>query len=211
MMRVLLRAPGIYLSSLSFFVSRIHSPTLPTITGNYDERIVPNCRSYCVFKKIYSVMSFCDIRRKTSGNEQKQNAVDVPLDRLTVTYTRSSGPGGQHVNKVNSKTEIRFHVETADWIPDDVKQRIIEKHKNDINKYGEIIIKSQKSRYQVQNLHDCLQKIKDIIEESSIKPKEPCRYTVQLHNIRLQKKSQERLKQKKLHSIKKQSRREELD
>lgn len=74
------------------------------------------------------------------------------VERLTVTYSRSSGPGGQHVNKgeysvkecpegsagfwvqdfhptltVNTKAEVRFHVLTADWIPEDIRLKVIEK------------------------------------------------------------------------------------
>ncbi|GCB81355.1 hypothetical protein scyTo_0023139, partial [Scyliorhinus torazame] len=52
---------------------------------------------------------------------------DIPADRLTVTYCRSSGPGGQNVNKVNTKAEVRFHVATADWLPEDVRSAITAK------------------------------------------------------------------------------------
>ncbi|XP_015211437.1 large ribosomal subunit protein mL62 isoform X2 [Lepisosteus oculatus] len=140
-----------------------------------------------------------------------QNSTDIPLDRLTVTYSRSSGPGGQHVNKVNTKAEIRFHVQTADWIPEDVRQKIILKNKNRINKSGELIVTSEASRYQMRNLADCLQKIGDIIAEASLKPKEPSEEDKALRKTRLEKMQQDRLKQKKMHSDLKQSRRVGLD
>lgn len=48
------------------------------------------------------------------------------MDELEVTYERASGPGGQHVNKVNTKVDLRFHVEKASWISDVVKKRLSE-------------------------------------------------------------------------------------
>uniref|UniRef100_A0A3B3RU38 Large ribosomal subunit protein mL62 n=1 Tax=Paramormyrops kingsleyae TaxID=1676925 RepID=A0A3B3RU38_9TELE len=132
-------------------------------------------------------------------------------DRLTVTYSRSSGPGGQHVNKVNTKAEIRFHVQTADWIPDDVRNKIIIQNKNRINKVGELLVTSEASRSQQQNLNDCLQKIQDIIAEASQKPHEPTEEDIAIRRARLDYMNKERLKQKKIHSVIKQSRKVDFD
>ena len=49
--------------------------------------------------------------------------VEIPLDKIEFSYARSSGPGGQNVNKVNTKAELRFHVMSAEWLPMDVRQR----------------------------------------------------------------------------------------
>ncbi|KAL4648060.1 peptidyl-tRNA hydrolase ICT1, mitochondrial [Arapaima gigas] len=137
--------------------------------------------------------------------------VPVPPDRLTVTYSRSSGPGGQHVNKVNSKVEIRFHVETADWIPQEVRNKILLQNENRINKAGELLVTSEVSRSQQRNLSDCLQKIADIVAEASQRPREPTPEDVALRKRRLEHWNKERLKQKKLHSALKQSRRVDFD
>ncbi|KAK2885076.1 peptidyl-tRNA hydrolase ICT1, mitochondrial [Channa argus] len=135
----------------------------------------------------------------------------VPVDRLTVSYSRSSGPGGQHVNKVSTKTEVRFHVQTADWIPEEVRQKIFEKNKNRINKAGELLVTSELSRSQQRNLSDCIQKISAIIAEASKKPHEPTAEDVALRAARLEKRNKERLKQKKINSATKQSRRIDFD
>ncbi|XP_037023213.2 peptidyl-tRNA hydrolase ICT1, mitochondrial isoform X2 [Artibeus jamaicensis] len=117
-------------------------------------------------------------------DDAKQANSDIPLDRLTISYCRSSGPGGQNVNKVNSKAEVRFHLATADWIAEPVRQKIAVTHKNKINKSGELILTSECSRYQLRNLADCLQKIRDMIAEASQPAKEPSREDAALWKIR---------------------------
>lgn len=46
------------------------------------------------------------------------------MDQVQVKYSRASGPGGQHVNRIDTKVDLRFHVQTATWIPTVVKQRL---------------------------------------------------------------------------------------
>uniref|UniRef100_A0A2K6L3Z0 Large ribosomal subunit protein mL62 n=1 Tax=Rhinopithecus bieti TaxID=61621 RepID=A0A2K6L3Z0_RHIBE len=116
------------------------------------------------------------------------------LNRLTISYCRSSGPGGQNVNKVNSKAEVRFHLATADWIAEPVRQKIAIMHKNKINRLGELILTSESSRYQFRNLADCLQKIRDMIAEASETPKEPTKEDVKLQRIRIENMNRERLR-----------------
>ncbi|XP_061666954.1 peptidyl-tRNA hydrolase ICT1, mitochondrial [Syngnathoides biaculeatus] len=147
-------------------------------------------------------------RRSDNGQDAQ---LYIPVDRLTVSYSRSSGPGGQHVNKVNTKTEIRFHVLTADWIPEVVRQKILEKNKNRINKAGELLVTSELSRSQHRNFTDCLQKISGIIAEASEKPHEAMPEEIALRKSRLDKRNKERIRQKKIHSATKQSRRLEFD
>ncbi|MEJ1269314.1 mitochondrial ribosomal protein L58 [Cricetulus griseus] len=116
--------------------------------------------------------------------DAKQASSDIPLDRLSISYCRSSGPGGQNVNKVSSKAEVRFHLASADWIAEPVRQKIALKHKNKINKAGELILTSESSRYQFRNLAECLQKIRDMIAEASQVPKEPTKEDAQLQRLR---------------------------
>uniref|UniRef100_UPI0037E7FCB7 large ribosomal subunit protein mL62 n=1 Tax=Semicossyphus pulcher TaxID=241346 RepID=UPI0037E7FCB7 len=148
----------------------------------------------------------------TRGTDStKEDKVHIPVERLTVSYSRSSGPGGQHVNKVSTKAEIRFHLLTAEWIPEDVRRKIFEKNKNHINKAGELLVTSELSRSQQRNLADCIQKISAIIADASKKPHEPSAEDIALRAARLEKRNQERLRQKKILSAIKQSRRLDND
>ncbi|XP_005526801.1 PREDICTED: peptidyl-tRNA hydrolase ICT1, mitochondrial [Pseudopodoces humilis] len=144
--------------------------------------------------------------------EQLQPPVlDIPMARLTVSYSRSSGPGGQNVNKVNSKAEVRFHLASADWIPESVRQKMALMHRNKINRAGELIVTSEESRYQMRNLAICLEKIRTMVTEAIEKPKVVSKETAQKLIERVEKMNRERLRQKKIHSTIKQSRKADFD
>ncbi|CAL8304113.1 unnamed protein product [Lota lota] len=185
-----------YLLSRSFIFHLIPQPA----------RLKSTKTSNFLKQGIYSSLGYT-LRRDNSQVAR----MHIPIDRLKVSYSRSSGAGGQHVNKVNTKAEIRFHVQTADWIPQDVRQKIIELSKNRINKAGELLVTSELSRSQRRNLEDCVQKISTIIAEASEKPREPTPADLALRAVRIEKRNKERLQQKKLHSTLKQSRRVDLD
>ncbi|XP_038942124.1 large ribosomal subunit protein mL62 isoform X1 [Rattus norvegicus] len=147
----------------------------------------------------------------TLQEHAEQASSDIPLDRLSISYCRSSGPGGQNVNKVNSKAEVRFHLASADWIAEPVRQKIALTHKNKINKAGELVLTSESSRYQFRNLAECLQKIRDMIAKASQVPKEPSKEDAQLQRLRIEKMNRERLRQKRINSTIKTSRRMTMD
>ncbi|KAM9371351.1 large ribosomal subunit protein mL62 [Phaethornis superciliosus] len=146
------------------------------------------------------------------GTEEKPpSALDIPLARLTVSYSRSSGPGGQNVNKVNTKAEVRFHLASAEWIPEATRQKMALMHRNKINRAGELIVNSEESRYQMRNLAICLEKIRTMVTEATEKPKVVSKETSQKLIERVEKMNRERLRQKKIHSSIKQSRKADFD
>lgn len=49
------------------------------------------------------------------------------MNQLEITYSKSTGPGGQNVNKVNTKVDVRFHLQSATWLSEAVKSKIMEK------------------------------------------------------------------------------------
>lgn len=50
-----------------------------------------------------------------------------PPDQVQVTYSRSSGPGGQNVNRINTKVDLRFHLASADWLSPELKEKVAAK------------------------------------------------------------------------------------
>ena len=84
------------------------------------------------------------------------------MRELRFTFSRSSGPGGQHVNKVNTKATLCWAVYDSQ-IPDCVRSRFIHKYHSRITKNGEIYITSQRFRDQSRNVADCLSKLNDLL------------------------------------------------
>jgi hypothetical protein len=97
--------------------------------------------------------------------------IPVPRSKLQISHARSSGPGGQNVNKVNTKVELRFNVKTADWLPDDVRARLEDDQRNRINKQGELVVTASDSRSQASNFDSALSKIQQMVDEACIPPK----------------------------------------
>ena len=90
---------------------------------------------------------------------------------LHFSATRSSGPGGQHVNKVNTQVELRFSVSLSSFLSISEKQRLLVKLKNRINDKGELIILSQTERSQLRNKVNTLEKFFSWIEKALTIPK----------------------------------------
>lgn len=97
--------------------------------------------------------------------------IRIPLDEFRFTYARSSGPGGQNVNKVNSKVIMHWPVEASPNLPQDVRQRLLATHRNRINKLGELVLHSQRYRDQERNVSDCLKKLSELLLEVATPPK----------------------------------------
>ncbi|OIW09812.1 hypothetical protein TanjilG_32250 [Lupinus angustifolius] len=97
----------------------------------------------------------------------------ITLDHVTVSFARSGGPGGQNVNKVNTKVDMRFNVQNAYWLSDRIRDKIVQMEKNRINKDGELVISSTKTRTQKGNIDDALAKLQEIIDAASYVPPPP--------------------------------------
>ena len=94
------------------------------------------------------------------------------LDReCTYTAVRSSGPGGQNVNKVATKVELAFHVANSQLLTDEEKQALAEKLASKINDDGYLKISDSESRSQATNRENVLEKFYHTIEKALFKPK----------------------------------------
>ncbi|KAM6403400.1 large ribosomal subunit protein mL62 [Rhynochetos jubatus] len=187
-------------------------PRLGLLAGRFSEwaTVGTEYRSSHSLDKLYPPRQDGDAAA-SAPEETPPAALDIPLARLTVSYSRSSGPGGQHVNKVNTKAEVRFHLASADWIPEAVREKMASMYRNKINRAGELIVNSEESRYQMRNLAICLEKIRTMVTEATEKPKVVSKETTQKLIERVERTNRERLRQKKIHSSIKQSRKADFD
>ncbi|XP_058221843.1 uncharacterized protein LOC131331899 isoform X2 [Rhododendron vialii] len=120
--------------------------------------------------QVQQLMMEAKERAASAGNEPIPK---ITLDRVTTNFARSGGPGGQNVNKVNTKVDMRFNVKNAYWLSERVRDRILQVEKNRINKDGELVISSTKTRTQKGNIEDALQKLQEIIDAASYVPPPP--------------------------------------
>lgn len=96
--------------------------------------------------------------------------IQIPLEEIEFSYARSGGPGGQNVNKVNSKAVLRWSVVTTPSLSEEVRGRFLNKFANRLTLEGELILTSQKYRDQARNVADCLEKLTEMISSVARRP-----------------------------------------
>lgn len=93
------------------------------------------------------------------------------LGEVQFSASRSSGPGGQNVNKVNTKIELRFPVRESAVLNEDQKQLILSKLKTRINNQDELLVTSGTERSQWRNREKAIQKFFELVEKALTKPR----------------------------------------
>ncbi len=95
----------------------------------------------------------------------------IPASDLTWTAVRSSGPGGQNVNKVASKVELRFALEQSASLSPIVKSRLRVLAAHRLTREGDLLITSQLTRDQSRNLQDALDRLAALIRQALVVPR----------------------------------------
>lgn len=98
--------------------------------------------------------------------------VNIPDWEAEFTAVRSSGPGGQNVNKTATKVQVNFHIGASKSLSDDQKRTVRSKLKNHINSKDELILTEQTSRSQFTNRTNVFRKLETLINNALIPSKE---------------------------------------
>jgi len=97
--------------------------------------------------------------------------ISIPMSEFELSYARSSGPGGQNVNKVNSKAVLRWNIDSSPSLSEEIRRRLLTRLGHRITQEGEIVIASDSYRDQLRNREDCFEKLQKLISLAALKPK----------------------------------------
>lgn len=122
----------------------------------------------------------------------------IPENELKFDFARSSGPGGQNVNKVSSKAQLRWQVGASAVFSPEQKELIRAGLRNRLNKNDEIIISVEDERSQLQNKEKAIERFNELLNKilTPVKKRKPTRPTLASKLRRLEEKSKISLKKK---------------
>ncbi len=97
--------------------------------------------------------------------------IRIPREEFEFSFVRSSGPGGQNVNKVNSKAVMRWSPTKTPSLPEPVRERFLAKFASRITTEGELVLTSDRHRDQPSNIEDCFEKVREMLVSVATAPK----------------------------------------
>lgn len=97
--------------------------------------------------------------------------VRILAGELEWSFARSSGPGGQNVNKVNSKAVLRWKAVDSPSLPEDVRQRFLTRFQSKLTEDGELVIASDEYRDQPKNIAASQEKLREMIRQVLVAPR----------------------------------------
>jgi ribosome-associated protein len=99
------------------------------------------------------------------------SAIFLDENELFFRFVRSSGPGGQNVNKVATAAQLRFDVGSSPSLPGDVRVRLIRLAGRRITSEGVLIIEAKRFRTQEQNREDAINRLIELIRAAAVPPR----------------------------------------
>jgi ribosome-associated protein len=97
----------------------------------------------------------------------------IALDEseLEITFVRSSGPGGQNVNKVATAAQLRFDAAGSRSLPDDVRARLMAMAGSRLTREGVLVITARRFRTQERNRADAVERLVELIRAAATPPR----------------------------------------
>ncbi len=97
--------------------------------------------------------------------------MEIPEQELTFEFLRSSGPGGQNVNKVATAVRLRFDVRNSAVLDDEVKVRLLALAGRRATKEGELVLLGQRHRTQEKNRQDVVARLAELVARAHVVPR----------------------------------------
>jgi ribosome-associated protein len=99
------------------------------------------------------------------------STVRIPLAELRFQTSRSSGPGGQNVNKLNTRVQMWWDVTTSAALSDEVRKRFLAQNAARLTRAGELQLECQQFRTQLANRRHCLEELTELVRRALVRPK----------------------------------------
>lgn len=97
--------------------------------------------------------------------------VRIPAREITLSYARSGGPGGQHVNKTATKVLLRWNVPASAALDEDTRARLIARLGSRLTEEGDLLVTSERHRDQSRNVDDAVAKLVTLLRAALRRPK----------------------------------------
>lgn len=99
------------------------------------------------------------------------DTVNIPLSELVYTASRSSGPGGQHVNTTDTRIQVRWNVKESSALHRDERALVLKNLASRLTESGDLILAADTSRSQRRNREEVTQRLANLVREALIPPK----------------------------------------
>lgn len=116
--------------------------------------------------------------------------IEINENEIKQEFIRSSGPGGQNVNKVSTAVQLRFDVRNSPSLPDDIKERLYKIAGSRMTNDGILVIEAKRFRTQESNRQDSIYRLIELIAKAAVKPKarKATKPTVESRKVRVESK-----------------------
>lgn len=97
--------------------------------------------------------------------------LEIPAAEIDMSFSRSGGPGGQHVNKTETKVTLRFDVANSPSLPDSIRAKLLTRLASRLTNAGEILVSADNFRERPKNLSEARRRLREILAAALVEQK----------------------------------------